>query len=224
MSWMADIDSYCERVAPGFGGEPFNSLTGLAFLVVGGWVAARATSGDVRNAGRALALVGCASALSHAFALRLTSWADMLANLGYLVLLGVVFLRGLAGAGRSAALAAAAVTVALAHGFVTSPGAQAILGPLADIFVLQLVLMLCLALLFRARHPGSARGLAAASAVLAAGLPLRLADAALCPVWPLGTHGFWHLCNAAATAVLLATLARHGATDRPWLAQRNAGR
>lgn len=224
MSWMASVDAYCERGAPGFAGEPFNSLTGLAFLLVGGVMAARAPTADDRNAGLALALVGCVSALSHAVGIRLTSAIDLAANLGYLLLLGTLLLRRLAGQGRPLALAGAAAAVALAFSVVTSPGTGALLGPLADLFVAQALLLLLLALVLVRRHRRTALGLAAASAILGVGLPFRMLDAALCPVWPAGTHGVWHLMNAASAAILLASLARHGVTDGPRLAQRRSGR
>lgn len=224
MSWTTSVDAYCERVAPGLAGEPFNSLTGLAFLLVGGVMAARASTADDRNAGLALALVGCASALSHAVAITLTSLADLAANLGYMLLLGTLMLRRLAGLGRALALAGAALAVSLAFSLVTNPGTRVLLGPLADLFVAQVLVLLLLALVLGSRHPRTALGLARASAVLALGLPFRMLDAALCPVWPPGTHGVWHLMNAASAAILLATLARHGVADGPLLAQRRSGR
>ena len=33
MDWSAQVDNYCERLAPGFWGEPINAFTNLAFLI-----------------------------------------------------------------------------------------------------------------------------------------------------------------------------------------------
>jgi hypothetical protein len=38
MNWNAFIDSYCERLIPGFWDEPLNALSNLAFWFAAGWV------------------------------------------------------------------------------------------------------------------------------------------------------------------------------------------
>jgi hypothetical protein len=215
MDWMASIDGYCERVLPGFGGEPFNALTGLGFLVVGLLAARRGPAGDDRRAGAALALVGVASAGQHAFAVTLTLWADVAANLLYLVLLGVLLLRRLAGAGVLVAGVAAVVAVALAYQAVQGGVLRVALGPAADLFVLLALVLTGAALLVRRAHPATSARIVAAVAILVAGLPFRFLDQSLCPAWPTGTHGLWHLMNAAASALLLAALARHQGPGRP---------
>jgi hypothetical protein len=209
MVWMASIDAYCERIGPAFAAEPCNMLTGLAFLVVGLIAARRNAGGDDRRAGLALALVGVASALQHGFAVTLTLWADVAANLVYLVLLGVLLLRRLAGAGALAAGLGAAAAVALAYQGVQSAELRALLGTAADLFVFLALVLVGTALLVRRAHPATAARIALAAAVLVAGLPFRFLDQTLCAVWPLGTHGLWHLVNAASAALLLAALARH---------------
>lgn len=224
MDWMASIDGYCERVLPGFGGEPFNALTGLAFLVVGLMAVWRGPAGDDRRAGAALALVGVASALQHLVAVRLTLWADVVANLSYLVLLGVLLLRRLAGVGALAAGLGAVAAVALAYQGVQSGVVRAVLGPAADLFVILALVLAGVALGLRRGATATSAGVALAVAVLVAGLPFRFLDGALCPAWPLGTHGVWHLVNAASAGLLLAALARHGSGDPRLLAQRPSGR
>ena len=209
MNWLGPVDSYCERVASGFGAEPFNALTGLAFLVVGLVAFARAPGTDDRNAALALALVGLASAAQHGFSVEVTVWADVAANLLYLVALGVLLLRRLAGVGAIAAGLAAVVTVAAAYQALQSVDLRQTLGFAADLFVMLTVVLFAAALLLRSAHPATAGRIALAAAVLAAGLPFRFLDHALCSVWPLGTHGIWHLMNATATALLLSALARH---------------
>lgn len=209
MDWMTSIDGYCERVAPGFGGEPFNALTGLAFLVVGLVAVWRGPAGDDRRAGAALALVGVASAVQHLVAVRLTLWADVAANLSYLVLLGVLLLRRLAGVGALVAGLGAVAAVALAYQGVQSGVVRVVLGPAADLFLILALVLVGVALGLRLAHPATSARIAGAVVVLVAGLPFRFMDQALCAVWPLGTHGLWHLANAASAALLLAALARH---------------
>jgi hypothetical protein len=214
MQWMHSIDGYCERLVPGFGAEPFNTLTGLAFLGVGLLAFARGPAGDDRRAAAALALVGIASASQHGFAVVLTVWADIAANLLYLVLLGVLMLRRLAGAGVFASCVAAVCGVALVYQVGQSGALRQIFGMAADMFFILMLGLFSAALALRARHPATASRIALSAAVLAAGLPFRFLDHALCGVWPFGTHGIWHLINAMSAALLLSALARHAA-DRP---------
>lgn len=209
MNWLAPVDGYCERVVSGFGGEPFNTLTGLTFLVVGVVAFRRAPGADDRNAAVAIALVGVASAVQHAFAVEMTVWADVAANLLYLVALGVLLLRRLAGAGALAAGVAALVAVAAAYQGVQDVGLRQTLGLAADLFVMLTVVLFAAALMLRSARPVTAGRIALAAAVLAAGLPFRFLDHALCDIWPLGTHGIWHLMNATSIALLLSALARH---------------
>jgi hypothetical protein len=219
MDWFETVDAYCERMAPGFGAEPVNMLTGLAFLAVGVFAYRRAPAPEDRHAAAALGLVGLASAMQHGFALALTFQVDMAANLLYLTLLGVLMLRRLAGLGAAAALAGAMAGVALAYAAGQSPVLRQILGVGVDMFLLLLIVILAAALALRARDQSMAGRIALAGAVLAAGLPFRFLDAGLCPDWPLGTHGLWHLFNAASAALLLAALGRGAACDRPGTAQ-----
>jgi hypothetical protein len=209
VNWLAPVDGYCERVVSGFGGEPFNALTGLAFLVVGVIAFRRAPAMEDRNAAGALVLVGLASAAQHGFAVELTVWADVAANLLYLVALGVLLLRRLAGAGALAASVAALIAVAAAYQAVQDAGLRQTLGLAADLFAMLTVVLFGAALSLRHAQLETARRIALAAAVLAAGLPFRFLDHDLCAVWPLGTHGIWHLMNAASITLLLSALARH---------------
>lgn len=209
MNWTDPILGYCERLATGTGPELFNLATGLVFAFVG-WRAFRAAPrAEDQQAALALVLLGIASALHHGLAIQLTLLGDMLANQLYLVLLGRLMLCRLAGAGHAAALLGGAVAVALVVALLTGPAQLLVPGYLADAFVVKLLLLVGLALGLRRRHAATARAIALAATMLALGLPFRFLDAALCPVWPIGTHGLWHLANAGATALLLAALARH---------------
>ena len=211
MTWVDPVLGYCERLAPGPGMEPMNTLTGLAFLLVGWRAVLAAPAREDRQAGFALALVGIASALHHGLAIRATLWADVLANQVYLMLLGRLMLRRLAGLRQATAALGGVAAVALVHAGAIGFAPLVALGRLGDPFMLEFLLLMALAIGLRRRHRATATTLALAAAVLALGLPFRFLDAGLCPHWPLGTHWVWHLANAGATALLLAALARHPA-------------
>lgn len=224
MDWFGPVDVYCERHAQGFGGEPLNMLTGLAFLGVGLMALRRAPSGADRSLALALALVGVASAVQHGFALVVTVWADLAANISYLVLLGSLMLRRLGGISAPAAGLAAGATVLALNTAPVGPALRAVSPVLADVFFLLLLILAGLALALRRAEPETSRGLAVSALLLAIGLPFRLLDGALCPVWPIGTHWVWHLLNAASAAMLLAALARLAVLPSAKLAKGGAGR
>ncbi|MDM7932826.1 hypothetical protein [Tabrizicola sp.] len=193
-------------------------MTGLAFLGVGIFAFVRGPEGDDRRAAAALALVGIASASQHGFSVVLTVWADIAANLIYLVLLGVLILRRLVGVGALAAGVGAFCAVALVFQVSQSGALRQAFGVAADMFFILMLVLFGAALALRARDPATASRIALSAAVLAAGLPFRFLDPALCGVWPFGTHGIWHLINATSAALLLSALARLSAdrsTDRP---------
>ncbi len=93
------VDGYCERVAPGLWGEPFNSLSNLAFLLAAVLVW-RLAAGD--RAGRLLAvLIGLVFAASTVFHLLATRWAGVADSVSILVfvLVYVVLLHASSTAG-----------------------------------------------------------------------------------------------------------------------------
>ena len=178
---MAVLDLYCERLGPGLLAEPLNAVTNGAFLVAAWRLAqlAHSRSGPKDQAGSdrgvlalaALALaIGVGSSLFHTFA---TGWAlaaDVLPILLFQLLFLLLYLR------RRAGLA---------------------LAPAAG-----LCLAFLLACLAGRGFPGVLNGSLAYAPTLAvlallAWHQLRSLDNALCPIWPIGTHLFWHLLNAA---------------------------
>jgi hypothetical protein len=203
------VASYCERLQDGFWAEPLNVLTGLSFLIVGLVVVRLGPDGDDRRAGAGLSLVGITSVLNHGFAVDATLWANMVANLAFLVLLGVLMLRRLAQTGAVAGWAGALALVGL--GYVAGQDAVLAdrLGLASDMFVMLLLVLIAVALGLRNRQRQVSGRIALAAAVLALGLPFRFLDQALCAGWSLGTHWIWHLMNAASIAILLWALALH---------------
>ena len=59
------------------------------------------------------------------------------------------------------------------------------------------------------RAPQVARGWLIGVGILTVSLIARSVDAALCPVWGVGTHFAWHLLNAAMLGWMITVLARH---------------
>ncbi len=215
MRWNEPVDFYCERLGPGFGAEPLNAITGLGFLVAGLIALRHARTRSDQFAALALAGVGIASTLHHSAA-QVWSWqTDVWANRLYLVALGAVAARRLRGSGVAAALVIGLAFAAALEALPSLRLVRILLGPASDPFTLLCLLTLLVALSQRHRRPATARGLAAAALVLAAGLPFRFGDAAVCNAFPAGSHFAWHLFNALAAGLMLITLARHRRSAHP---------
>lgn len=215
MDWSRAIDSYCERIAPGYWGEPLNLVSNLAFLVAAG-VAWRLSAGD--RIGRILAaliaVIGVGSWLFHAHAQMWALLADVVPIQTFvLVCIAAATTRFFAvpvWAGAAAALAflpaAALVTRTIA----------ALAGPLnGSVAYLPVALMIAgYAVALHRRAPATARGLGGAAALLGLSLAFRTIDMAVCPAWPWGTHAVWHGLNAVVLAWMVRILVRHDPTPR----------
>ncbi len=207
MELTARIDGYCERLGPGLWAEPVNALTNLAFVA-----AALCLWPRVRGVERLLAaillLIGIGSGLFHTYATVWAALADTLPILAFILVYVFAANRRFLGWPLWGAVlgAAAVVPYALAMGrvFATLPGFA-----VSSFYWPIPVLIAAYAVALRARLPGVARGLAIGAGVLCLSLVFRSADAALCPVWPWGTHFAWHLLNAAMLGWMIAVLARH---------------
>jgi hypothetical protein len=71
------------------------------------------------------------------------------------------------------------------------------------------LLIFLYAIALRGPLPGVARGLAIGAIILSFSILFRSLDEPLCPVFPWGTHIFWHLLNAVMLAWMTEVLRRH---------------
>lgn len=200
------MDAYCERLAPGFWGEPLNAVSNLAFLVaaVAVWLLARsaamATGRPAASLHALAGLIGLIFLGSSAFHTTATRWGAALDSgfiaiflLYYIVLFIRLFWTA---PWRRAWLAApaflaftAAVALTLGQLF-RGPGMY--LSALLGLFVLA-------AILYRSRHADRVphwRPFALAGAVFAVSLTFRTIDHTVCSGMPTGTHFLWHILNA----------------------------
>ena len=211
MDWTRPVDSYCERLDPGYWAEPVNALTNIAFLVAAFvmWRRLRGQRLPLANAMAAvLAVIGIGSYLFHTHATAWAGLADVLPILGFILLYLYAANRHYWRLGRWPALGLtallfpyAAATVPL---FSMIPG----LGSSAGYAPVPL-LILAYAALLRRRAPDTARGLAVGAGILIVSLTFRTLDGPLCAGWPLGTHFLWHILNATMLGWMIETYRRH---------------
>ncbi len=215
MDWFRYIDSYCERLAPGFWGEPLNAVSNAAFLFA---AAAAVVCIQRRPSARTdialwlltslVAIIGIGSFLFHTFANYWSMLADVIpisifiyAYLGYA-------LRRYLGAGWVVTLGAVAI---FAVGSFVLDGlvpARILNGSVGYLPALGALFAIALLLAF-GKHP-AARGIAVGGAILTVSLVFRTFDSAVCASWPTGTHYVWHCLNAALLFTLLNTAANYG--------------
>jgi hypothetical protein len=193
---MAMLDLYCERLGPGLLAEPLNAITNGAFLVAAWRLASLARSRGQSDRGMlalaALALaIGIGSSLFHTFA---TGWAlaaDVLPILLFQLLFLLLYLRRRAGL---ALAPAAGLCLAFLLACLAGRGFPGVLnGSLAYAPTLAVLALLA----WHQLRSLQSWLLVGATGLFSLSLLLRSLDNALCPIWPIGTHLFWHLLNAA---------------------------
>ena len=211
------IDLYCERVAPGLLGEPLNAVTNLAFLAAAafaGRLAARRRGLD-RAVGFLVALVGAigiGSLLFHTFA---TPWA-MAADVVPILLFQVAFLWIYADRVLGFGWAARAAAVAVLVGAILVSGRQPELLNGSIAYLPALLTLLLLGIGHWQRAAAGRALLLTATGLLLVSLTARTADLALCDVFPVGSHLFWHLLNGLVLYLVMRALVLNlapGSTD-----------
>ena len=209
MDWTQRIDGYCERTDPSYWSEPVNALTNAAFLLAA-LVMWRRTAG--LPLGRALcaivAAIGIGSYLFHTHATAWTSAADT-TPIGTFILVylfamnrhvwGMPLAAALFGTAAFAPWAALLIPIFEAVPFFR----------ISSVYWPVPVLVVLYAVLLRRRAPRTARGLAIGAAILMVSLTFRSLDAAVCEVFPLGTHFLWHCLNGLMLGWMIEVYRRH---------------
>jgi hypothetical protein len=216
---VAGIDLYCERLGQGLLAEPLNAITNGAFLVAAWRLERLACRGGGSDRGvlalAALALaIGIGSGLFNTFA---TGWAlaaDVIPILLFQLLFLLLYLRRRAGL---APLPAAGLCLAFLLACLAVRG----LPPLLNGSLLYAPTLAVLALL--AWHQRRSQGswlLVGTTGLFSLSLLLRSLDNALCSLWPIGTHLFWHLLNAAVLVLSGRAVVAAGRNNGPISAVR----
>lgn len=229
----AYIDGYCERIAPGFWGEPLNAVTNLAFIIAAAvaWRLVRGRGVPELYAPTAilhligptgtitlrrnwklyaltaiLFLIGVGSFLFHTFATGWAAAADVLPILAFVLLYLYSANRHLLGMRRIWALACTALF------FVYAPLATiavvAVIPPIGGSAGYGAIALLIFGYgigLWR-RRPDVAPGLLIGALVLSVSITFRALDEPLCDVNPYGTHTAWHILNGVMLAWMIVVM------------------
>ena len=199
MDWTREIDLYCERMGPGLWAEPLNFLTNAAFI--GAALLAYKDACRLNAVQKQplvvlvvlLGAIGVGSALFHSFA---TQWAqalDVLPIQLYIVATLYLWLRDAELFSLKRRCSAIVGLLILSGFFALSVPPEIVNGSQGYLGVL--VFMGWLAWRQQRTLVGG-REFLWATLAFALSLSFRMVDLGVCPVWPLGTHFLWHLCNA----------------------------
>lgn len=217
MDWLAPVDLYCERIAPGLFNEPFNAASNLAFFAA----AIVATRTALRGPARAdaflwvlIALVyaiGAGSTAFHMFANRWSLVADVAPITAFIYAFFLFALRRFVGLGWIWSLLATALFFAASYLFASAVPVGTLNGSVSYLPAFAGLTGLG-AYLFAKEFPAG-RWLIAAAAVFMVSLTFRTIDLAACTCMPVGTHWAWHGLNAVVLFLALTTGIRFGAPD-----------
>lgn len=207
--WNAYIDGYCERIAPGFWGEPLNAVTNLAFIIAAA-VAWRLVRGrgvpELYALTAILFLIGVGSFLFHTFATGWAGAADVLPILAFVLLYLYSANRHLLGMRRIWALACTCLFFAYAP--LATIAVAAVIPPIGGSAGYGAIAMLIFGYgigLWR-RRPDVAPGLLIGALVLSVSITFRALDEPLCDVNPYGTHTVWHILNGIMLAWMIVVM------------------
>ncbi|MGG7564786.1 hypothetical protein ACQ5SO_01315 [Rhodovulum sp. DZ06] len=221
---METIDSYCERLGPGFWAEPLNALSNLSFIICAlvAWRIARRAGRSGDYAVRALVgtelVIGVGSFLFHTFATRWAAAADVIPILVFILFYIHFATTRFFGAPAWGGLVAVAAFFPTAAGL--GAAIRAVLGPLngsAGYGAVLLVIVGYGAAALKTARSAVGRDLLIGAGMLFVSLVFRTLDdqhGPVCAALPIGTHWAWHLLNGVMLAWMTVIIVRHGALKR----------
>ena len=222
-TWLIPIDSYCERLGPGFWAEPLNALTNGAFIVAAPYALMLWRRTEARDWAAlwliaVTAIVGIGSFLFHTFANRWSLLADVIPIAVFIYSYFLLAMRRYLMLRLASAIVATALFALFNMSFdrlwfAILPGVtlNGSVGYIPAVLALLMVGIVCMAV--DVREPG--RALLTAAGVFALSLTFRSVDGLICPSLPLGTHFIWHGLNAFVLGILMKAAIDHSSRKRP---------
>jgi hypothetical protein len=222
-SWFTPVDSYCERLGPGFWAEPLNAATNAAFIAASLfalvlWRRAGARDWPALWLIAVTFIVGTGSFLFHTFANRWSLLADVLPIAVFIYSYFLLAMRRYLGLGPVAALSVTVLFAAfnmsfgrLGLGILPGVPLNGSVGYIPAALALLAVGIVCW--VSGVREAGKA--LLTAACVFALSLLFRSMDDTVCARMPAGTHFLWHLLNALVLGLLMKAAILHSSRKSP---------
>lgn len=206
--WFRYIDSYCERVAPGFWDEPLNAVSNVTFLFAAAFAYSYAkkhkeipSDGPIWWLTAVASMIGFGSFLFHTYAQYWALLADVIPIAIFMLFyLGFALTRY---CGYSLPVAVSMVAVfGLISGVVATTVPETLLYGSVVYFPSAAMLYILWGVLKHKKHVASGAMLLSAL-IFSVALVVRTADIPMCDQWPLGTHFVWHILNGTLLYILL---------------------
>jgi hypothetical protein len=222
-SWLTPIDSYCERLGPGFWAEPLNAVTNAAFIAAALyalvlWRRAGARDWPALWLIAVTFMVGTGSFLFHTFANRWSLLADVLPIAVFIYSYFLLAMRRYLSLGLVAAIAVTVLFAAFNMSFdrlwlgilpgMTLNGSVGYVPAALALFAVGIVCGVS-----GMRDAG--RALLTAACVFALSLLFRSIDDTVCARMPAGTHFLWHVLNALVLGLLMKAAIVHSSRKSP---------
>jgi hypothetical protein len=216
-SWLAPIDSYCERLDAGFWAEPLNAATNAAFLAAACYALHLWRRAGMRDWPSLwliamTAIVGIGSFLFHTFANRWSLLADVLPITVFIYSYFLLAVRRFLGLEVIVAVVAtllfAGFNLPFTHlWFMVLPGVglNGSVSYLPAAFAMLGVGGVCLIV----GRKGAGTALVVAGCIFSLSLLFRSVDVSACAAWPPGTHFLWHVLNALVLGILMKASIDH---------------
>lgn len=215
MDWFRYIDSYCERLVPGFWDEPLNAISNGAFILAAAAALIYIQKHDTARKDFALwvlaflvAIIGVGSFLFHTFANFWSMLADVIPiSIFIYSYLGYALRRFLA-AGWAVTLGVLAVFIVGSFALDNAVPAHVLNGSVGYLPALGALFVIG-GLAAGKGHPAG-RMMLIAGGIFVVSLVFRSIDNEICAALPMGTHFLWHCLNATLLYVLLRAAANYG--------------
>lgn len=202
------VIAYCERTDFTYWSEPVNALTNASFLIAAALVW-RQTAGLplARALAVVLVMIGVGSFLWHTHATGWAGLADVVPILVFILLYLFAATRDFLN--LPAIWAFGAVLLFLPYAVAFSWATSQVMPGLGANAAYFSVAALIAAYGLRLRQTATGQGLMIGAGLLCVSLGFRMADGAVCAVFPIGTHFMWHILNGVMLGWMIHVYCRH---------------
>ncbi len=217
-SWFGDMARpvviYCERTTAAWDAEPLNAISNIAFFLAA-WAAWRlqarranfAFDGAIRLLCLIIAVVGAGSATFHIVATRWAEWADVIPILIFMIVYCWVVLTAFFRWHFLLKALACALLFGATFYLERDEFEKYLWG--GAMYLPTLAFLVVVGAGIWRRDASAGKAFVSAAALFVLSFAARTADMPMCSSFPLGTHYFWHICNAAVLFLLVRTVILH---------------
>ena len=207
------LDHYCERLAPGLWGEPFNSISNLAFFVTAYLIYRQfyakrhllfSTGWDLWLLLMLVVAIGTGSTAWHLLANHWSLWSDRIPILLFINVYLLSCLYRVIRLPLSGLLVAFLLYHAINTNLQLNYPAETLNGSL--FYIPTLIFLIGITMIVWSRGLPGTNYFVLAANIFTISLAFRTIDLWFCDSFSIGTHFIWHILNAITIYLLMAGL------------------